>query len=314
MGVIAAVIASRKGRNPFLWVLFGLLISWLAVVIILLLPNQKFRWKHPRGSRSFESGSGWRKKVEKRCPHCGSRIIIDDIPGNWACPNCGRIFTYGTDGRVYAKSEAIRPPVELIVKLFAKTAKADGVVTEEEVRQVDRIVRLAIRPDQNELHRIMDVFNAARYSSESFSEIARELYLAAGGRRQFLSDLLVALLSIAAADGTLHPQEESMLRRVAGIFRMESAYATLRSRFFAGSGSGKTSEDGKGDLDGCYRILGCSRDASDEAIKKKYRHLIKVNHPDLLVSRGASAEKIKAANKRVTEIKRAYEQIMTARS
>ncbi|WKB35782.1 DnaJ domain-containing protein [Terrilactibacillus sp. S3-3] len=58
--------------------------------------------------------------------------------------------------------------------------------------------------------------------------------------------------------------------------------------------------------------MGCQKGDSAEKIKKNYRRLIKENHPDRLLSQGASDEAINQANKKVAEIKKAYERVMAA--
>lgn len=55
-------------------------------------------------------------------------------------------------------------------------------------------------------------------------------------------------------------------------------------------------------IDDPYKVLGVSRDASDEEIKKAYRRLAKQYHPDLNPGDEAAARKMK-------EINAAYEQI-----
>ncbi|RYL95196.1 molecular chaperone DnaJ [Sporolactobacillus sp. THM7-4] len=312
MGIIAAAIAASKGRNAFVWFIAGFIFSFFAVIVVLFMPDKKLIRRF-RNNRADKTRTDWRKKVERECPYCGSRVSIDDIPGNWTCPNCGKAFIYSTDGRTYKiRDDQILPPVELMIKLFAKLAKADGVVTENEVRQVDTIVRQAFQPNKDQLRQIMSLFNETRYSGEPFEAIAWNLYDSVGGSRGFLRDALTALLAVAAADGALRPEEESMLLKAAEIFGLSEAYASIKARFFADSGR-EGPQPGE-NLEACYRLLGCSENESDDTIKKKYRRLIKENHPDRLVSSGASEESIKQANKKVAEIKRAYEQIMAARA
>jgi DnaJ family protein C protein 3 len=53
-----------------------------------------------------------------------------------------------------------------------------------------------------------------------------------------------------------------------------------------------------------YKVLGVSRDASDRDIKKSYRTLTKVHHPDKATAKGASKEE---AEKKMASINEAYE-------
>ncbi|WP_010630744.1 TerB family tellurite resistance protein [Sporolactobacillus vineae] len=309
-GIASAGVARGKGRNPVVWFIAGFVFEWISLLIVLILPRV--------GGGSFfsrpdSSGSGthWRRKIEKTCPYCGQRIIIDDIPGNWVCPECGRTVQYDGSGPVHAANAgALLPQVTWMVTLFAKLAKGDGVVTENEVRQVDIIVRQAFQPNKVQLKQIMATFNQARYSAETFEDVAHKLYLIAGGRRDFLTDTLTALLAIACADGVLRPEEDTMIRGAAAIFRLDGVYEQIKAEFF----NRVHPEEQTVSLDSSYQLLGCGPSDSDEAVKKAYRRKIKENHPDRLAGQGATDEMIREANQKITAIKKAYDRIMTARS
>lgn len=53
-----------------------------------------------------------------------------------------------------------------------------------------------------------------------------------------------------------------------------------------------------------YKVLGVSRDADERTIKRAYRQLTKVNHPDKAASQGVSKE---VAEKKMASINEAYE-------
>lgn len=64
-------------------------------------------------------------------------------------------------------------------------------------------------------------------------------------------------------------------------------------------GSAKTKRDP-------YEILGLSKDATFNEIKKKYRELVKKYHPDILMGKGADEEIIQEGTKKLQEINEAY--------
>ncbi|WP_139692234.1 TerB family tellurite resistance protein [Sporolactobacillus terrae] len=314
-GIACALFASTKRRNVVLWFIAGFFFEVFALIILFFLPRTIRQSGSSRRSAAGRRGPSmqWTRKVTHTCPYCGSSVVIDDIPGRWTCQNCGQTFTYGTDGQTHqADEETLMPQVEWIVKLFAKLAKQDGVVSENEVRQVDLIVRQAFQPSRQQRRKIMTIFNESRYSDESFESIAQNLYDSLGGRRDVLVDTVTALLAIAVADGALRPEEDAMISTAAGIFGLARHYEVIKAQFFGQSSGSRTSN--KTSLEEGYRLLGCTSSDSDQVIKKKYRQLIKDNHPDRLMSQGASEADIKAANEKVAQIKRAYEQIMAARS
>lgn len=60
-----------------------------------------------------------------------------------------------------------------------------------------------------------------------------------------------------------------------------------------------------------YEVLGVSRDASDEEVKKAYRALSKKYHPDANV--GKSSEEIEKCEEKFKEVQEAYQAIMDER-
>ena len=58
-----------------------------------------------------------------------------------------------------------------------------------------------------------------------------------------------------------------------------------------------------------YEVLGIDRSASDDEVKKKYRALIRENHPDVLMAKGVPQEFIDLATEKMAAINVAYGQI-----
>lgn len=58
-----------------------------------------------------------------------------------------------------------------------------------------------------------------------------------------------------------------------------------------------------------YQTLGLTSSATQSEVKRAYRRLISVNHPDKLIAKKASEQLIKKANEKTQQIRRAYEHI-----
>ena len=184
-----------------------------------------------------------------------------------------------------------------MIALSAKMAKADGIVTDDEVRAFHRLFEVP----EGELRNVQRLFDLAKQDVAGFEAYAARLaQLCGSGTRncEMLGDILDGLFHIATADGFLHEREKAFLARVAEIFDIDQEHfeAILRRHVDVGT------EDP-------YRILGVSRDQSFDEIRKHYRRLVAENHPDRLIARGVPPEFVAIANSRLAALNGAFERI-----
>lgn len=185
-----------------------------------------------------------------------------------------------------------------VIALAAKMAKADGRVTREEVDAFKAVFR--VPPD--EMTNVGRVFDMARQHTAGYEAYARQLAGLLKDNRTVKADLLEALFFIAKADGEIHPREIDYLRDVARIFGWDdAAFAALRSRHMAP------------DPDCPYTILGVPHDIGMDALRRRYRTLVRETHPDRLIAEGVPADLIAVATRRAAEINAAYDRIMVER-
>ncbi len=187
-----------------------------------------------------------------------------------------------------------------ILSILAKIAKADGVVTQDELAVVDRFIKsLTISPDEQDFAR--RVFNEAKNSPYTLEDFTAQFYRMTQAQPAVLCSFLDVLFQVASADGVLHPEEEKAIRTVKDIFRLtEAQFDSIRARYFQ-------------DDDKFYTMLNCSSQSTDEEIKKSYKKLAKEFHPDTIISKGLPDEFIQFATRRFQEIQEAYEQIRKKR-
>ena len=186
-----------------------------------------------------------------------------------------------------------------VVGLGAKMAKADGVVTDEEVAAFERIFRVP----PSEAANVRRVFNLARQDTAGYESYAAQIARAFRDNPAVLEDILDGLFEIAKADGVLHPGEQVFLERVADIF----GFAPSEFRRIRASHFGRDAADP-------YAVLGVTYDASDTEIKRTYRLLVRENHPDSLIARGVPEEFVKLATDKLAAINTAYEKIQQERN
>ncbi len=203
----------------------------------------------------------------------------------------GRGTTAADDGRDGTRSISFTLGV---IALGAKMAKADGAVTLDEVTAFREVFHV---PDE-ELKNVSRIFDRAKREATGYELYAEQLARLFKDNRTVLEELLDALFHIAKADNIIHPAEEEFLFGVARIFGFDdNEYDRIRSGHV-----------GAGDADP-YRVLGIARTAPDDAVKARYRQLVREHHPDTLVAQGLPQEFIDLANEKIAAINDAWDRV-----
>ncbi|MEC3863258.1 molecular chaperone DjiA [Mesobacterium sp. TK19101] len=181
-----------------------------------------------------------------------------------------------------------------VIALSAKMAKADGLVTKDEVTAFREVFQIAPEDEAGAAR----VFNLARQDVAGFDDYARRIRTMFDADSATLRDLLEGLFHIAMADGKYHPNEDMFLETVAGIFEVEErAFKALRARFVP---------DARPDP---YTVLGVSPDMPLTEIRKRWRQLVRESHPDAMQARGVPVEAVKLSEKRLIDINHAWQEI-----
>jgi DnaJ like chaperone protein len=181
-----------------------------------------------------------------------------------------------------------------LIALSAKMAKADGVVTEDEVSVVRRLFDV---PD-SERRNVARLFNLAKQDVAGFETYAARLKGLYEDDPQLMEDVLDGLFVIAAADGYVHEREDAFLARVSEIFGLDRAtFARVEARYV------------RPDAADPYVVLGLPRGSPPDEVKRAWRRLVAESHPDRLQAHGVPPEALKLANDRLARINAAYERI-----
>ncbi|MAF94681.1 MAG: molecular chaperone DjlA [Rhodospirillaceae bacterium] len=185
-----------------------------------------------------------------------------------------------------------------VIVLSAKMAKADGRVTRAEVDAFKELFH--IPPD--EMKKVGWLFDEAKKDAQGFEPYAEQISMMFAHEPAVMEELLGGLFHIARADHAIHPKELEFLRKTALIFGFsEIQFERLKAIHMGPIGGA----DGVNS----YQVLGLSREASDDEIKKTYRVLIRENHPDTLIAQGMPQEFIDVANEKMAAINAAYDVI-----
>jgi len=214
----------------------------------------------------------------------------------------------GIAGHVYDSSKNITDDTDdptkqigftiAVIALGAKLAKADGVVSEKEIRAFRKVFKVA----PEEINNVAKVFNIARRSVDGYEPYAKQVAGMFANNPYVLEKLLGCLFFIAQADGNVSEAEINYLQNVSMIFGFsENDFSRIRAENI-----------GADSLDP-YTILGVPYDLDNNEIKSAYRKLIREHHPDTLIAQGMPEEFIEIANSKVAAINAAYDKICSDR-
>ena len=185
-----------------------------------------------------------------------------------------------------------------MIALSAKMAKADGVVTDDEISAFRDLFEIPPGEEAN----VARMFNLAKKDVAGYDAYAGQIARLYDEEPEVLADILDGLFLIAKADGVLHERELHYLEHVAEIFG-------ISARCFERIKMSHVEPDEQDP----YMILEAERSMSDQEIKRHYRQLVRDNHPDRLIARGVPEEFVRIANDKLAAINNAWSQVQLER-
>jgi DnaJ like chaperone protein len=181
-----------------------------------------------------------------------------------------------------------------MIALSAKIAKADGIVTSDEVEAFQQIFHIP----EKEFKNVSRLYNLAKEDVAGFDQYANQIKSLFPDEPAVLRDVMDGLFHIAKADGVLHEKELEALEIISSIFefsdhqfhQIKYMHITL-------------------DAHDPYRILDADPNWTFEQLKKHHRKIVNEYHPDRLIARGVPQEFISIANDRLANYNQAWETI-----
>lgn len=185
-----------------------------------------------------------------------------------------------------------------VIALGAKMAKADGVVTRDEITAFREVFKVP----EGEGASVARIFNLAKQDVAGYEAYADQLSDLFSDDPELLRNVVEGLFHIASADSVMHPAEEEFLADVANRFGiMEDEFRTIRARFV------------KDDRRDPYEVLGLPRDISNADLKSAYRRMVAENHPDRAIAKGLPPEFVAIATEKLAAINDAYDDVRKMR-
>ncbi len=206
--------------------------------------------------------------------------------------------TASQSGAGHSESEADEFTICVCV-LIAGVMKSDGALLPEEAALVAHRLKENYHFDDAGVRRMISFIHELAqgdWSVEEFAQRAKR-HLSLPARR----NLLFFLLEIAYADGQYVFAEQAVIHTVAGIFGVRASEVTAMEASLS-----------RVSTDWAYQVLELSRSATDGEVKKAYRRLALIHHPDKVAGQGDVA--VAAATRKFQAIRDAYDEIKKERN
>ncbi|HEY9184338.1 MAG TPA: TerB family tellurite resistance protein [Salegentibacter sp.] len=219
-------------------------------------------------------------------------FIIGSVIDNWTRSGPGM-------GRMFSQQEKKVSPGDFelnLLSLCSIVIKADGNVTQKELDYVrSYFVQAYGKEHANATFRTFnDLIKDREISASRISQ-----YLAARTKYPARLQIIHFLFGIAQADGRVSEAEARAIQDIAGFLRISRMdFESLKAMFFKSA-------------DNAYKILEIEKSASNDEVKKAYRHMVKKYHPDKLGHMDEAYRK--GAQEKFNKVQEAYEQIQKER-
>lgn len=192
-----------------------------------------------------------------------------------------------------------------LMVLSAHIIQADGKIMHSEMEMVRQFLRVnfgenAVSQGNNILLRLFDYRkqHGEQSWSQQIGEACRQIRMAMPEEHRL--QLVAFLAQISKADGKVDESEIRELRNVAYNLGLNASVVDQMLSL-----GGKT-------LDDAYKVLGLTKDATDDEVRKAYRKLALKYHPDRVATLGDDVKE--AAQKKFQELNDAKERIYKARN
>ncbi len=197
----------------------------------------------------------------------------------------------------------------LIVSLMAKVAKADGRVSELEAELISNtLTELSSVFENQEVIRekLKDIYKEELKSFNNTVEIANKYYKLTRNDYQKRFSSIEFLLNLAFIDNEFTNEEYMICEDISNALKIrKEEFALLVSKFK--SFYTQKYNNQVNSIENAYKVLNAKKEDSLQTIKSKYKNLVRENHPDLLMGKGASQSIIEKATAKLQEINEAYE-------
>ena len=204
--------------------------------------------------------------------------------------------------------------VGLIVALMSKIAKADGKICELEheliVNSFDEFS--AFFKDKDDVQKILhEIYEKESKVLDNIEDLAHQFFTLTTFDYKKRLNVVSFLVNLSFIDGNLSSNEEEILKKIVKTFRISQLdYMNLINSFRNFYKEVDNFEELS--IDKASEILNLREKDTIEDVKKKYKALVKENHPDIIIGKGLEGHFVKEATEKLQLINEAYEVIKKA--
>jgi DnaJ like chaperone protein len=170
------------------------------------------------------------------------------------------------NGEIYfTPREKISKETIHLIEMLSKMAKADGIVSKEEVEVIYSLLKKNLKYEDAFTKQILKNFEQEKPTASSFKYHAREYMQINKGNHELLESTLNTLFALSLADGYLSAEEELLLKQASNIFNIRDSeyHAYLKDK----------DKERKKESEYYFHLLGFEQTATKEEVKNKYQML-----------------------------------------
>ncbi len=182
-----------------------------------------------------------------------------------------------------------------LLVLVAAVMKADGKILKSELEYVRRFFNKQFGSERTKQHMLM--LRELLKKDIPLRDVCLQIktYTMYPARLQ----LMHLLFGVASVDNHVHEEEIRVIQQIASYLGIRQAdYASIKAMFFK-------------EVDGDYKILEITKNATDDEVKKAYRKMAVKYHPDKVSHMGDEYKN--SAKQKFQKMKDAYENIKKQR-
>lgn len=194
-------------------------------------------------------------------------------------------------------------------------AKADGFVTEKEIRAA-RAIMTEFRLGEREVEFAIQLFTQGKEKEFPLEATLRQLRRKLSDRPDVMRMFIQIQLQTALWSGNFAPAARQVMARVAASLGVSAYEVVQMEALLRMQQSSRQPQEARARVDKvaqAYEVLGVTSAASDAEVTKAYRRLMNQNHPDKLVARGLPESMMKVAEEKTRQVLAAYEVLREAR-